>query len=135
MKTEQLLQVAAGVILHPMHPGKFLLSKRPMDRHLGGLWEFAGGKIEADETPERAIIRELKEEFDVEVTVNKKVTHHIYHYPEVSLELHTFEVVITSGDIKLLEHDEISWVTIDDVDKYPIAPSNKMIIDYLRIKH
>lgn len=106
-----------------------------MDRHLGGLWEFAGGKIEADETPERAIIRELKEEFDVEVTVNKKVTHHIYHYPEVSLELHTFEVVITSGDIKLLEHDEISWVTIDDVDKYPIAPSNKMIIDYLRIKH
>ncbi|OHX66020.1 (deoxy)nucleoside triphosphate pyrophosphohydrolase [Flammeovirga pacifica] len=131
MTTKQLLQVATAVIINPDSPEEFLLAKRPLDRHLGGQWEFAGGKIEEGEDPEHAIVRELKEEFDIEVEVINKVCQHVYHYPEVSLDLHTFRVKIVSGDIKLLEHDAAVWVSKNEVETYLLASSNHEILQHI----
>lgn len=75
-----------------------------------GLWEFPGGKIEPNETKEKAIVREIKEELDVDIQVKSYLYEKVFNYPEKNINLIALECERISGDIKLLEHEDYKWV-------------------------
>src|SRR6185295_20228273 len=90
--------------------GKYLVARRKQDAHLGGLWEFPGGKREPGETMEHCLKRELQEELGVEIgePTQWQVIQHAY--PEKTVELHFFQCRINRGDPMPLACDEIRWV-------------------------
>lgn len=112
---------------------KILIAKKREGKPLAGYWEFPGGKIESDETPEDALVRELKEEMEIEIEVNKYVGESIYDYGNnkiVSLKGYTAK--IKSGEIKLTDHDEYKWVTLEEIDEYKMAPADISLINFIK---
>ncbi|MBM6838984.1 (deoxy)nucleoside triphosphate pyrophosphohydrolase, partial [Clostridium saudiense] len=94
---------------------KILIAKKREGKPLAGLWEFPGGKIEEGETPEESLIRELMEEMNIKVRVNEYVGESIYDYGDgkvISLKGFTAEII--EGDIKLTDHDEYKWITLEE---------------------
>lgn len=108
---------------------KILIAKKREGKPLAGLWEFPGGKIEEGETPEESLIRELMEEMNIKVRVDEYVGESIYDYGHgkvISLKGFTAEIV--EGDIKLTDHDEYKWVTLEEICNYRIAPADISLI-------
>lgn len=103
-----MLEVVCGIIKSP--EGKILACRRGLDRHLGGLWEFPGGKIDAGETPEEALRRELQEELGIGVRVRKQLAA-IVEWTDgaVSIRLRGFSCEIIDGSPHAHEHEEIRW--------------------------
>jgi len=125
---ENWLKVAAGIILKG---DKVLIAKRPSNKHQGGLWEFPGGKVEANETPFQALKRELKEEIALDI-IQADLYHDIqFNYPDKSVHLFFFMVMDFSGDAKGLEGQEICWVALDDLKQYEFPEANKKIVTSL----
>ena len=113
--------------------GKILIAKRETgDELFAGLWEFPGGKIEEGETPEECMARELKEELDIEVEVGELITSNKYKYPHGIFELLAYRVKHISGKIILNDHDEIKWVTIDQMSSFEFPPADIPIIKELK---
>jgi 8-oxo-dGTP diphosphatase len=109
-----VIEVVCGVLLDD--DGKVLACRRSLDRHLGGLWEFPGGKVEAGEAPESALARELLEELGIVVGVGKRLDATVeWTDGAVTIRLAGFRCVIRSGEIEALEHDEIRWCTLDEL--------------------
>ncbi|NJL50155.1 MAG: 8-oxo-dGTP diphosphatase MutT, partial [Leptolyngbyaceae cyanobacterium SM2_5_2] len=112
--------------------GQILIDRRRPEGLLGGLWEFPGGKIEADETVEDCIRREILEELGIYIEVGQPlctVTHAYSHF-KVTLNVH--HCTHLSGDPQPIECDEIRWVTLDALDEYPFPKANIQIIEALR---
>lgn len=105
-ETTPAIQVIAAVI---RCGSKILLAQRKRG-HLAGKWEFPGGKIEAGESPEDCLARELREEFDIEVRVGKFIATSRFKNKEISIELHGYEVEFVLGDFVLRDHNAIQWV-------------------------
>lgn len=108
---------------------KILIAKKREGKPLAGLWEFPGGKIEEGETPEESIIRELMEEMNIKVRVNEYVGESIYDYGDgkiISLKGFTAEII--EGNIKLTDHDEYKWVTLEEIYNYKVAPADIPLI-------
>ena len=108
---------------------KILIAKKREGKPLAGLWEFPGGKIEEGETPEENLIRELMEEMNIKVRVNEYVGESIYDYGDgkvISLKGFTAEII--EGDIKLTDHDEYKWVTLEEIYNYKVAPADIPLI-------
>ncbi|MDO4535570.1 MAG: (deoxy)nucleoside triphosphate pyrophosphohydrolase [Clostridium perfringens] len=111
---------------------KILIAKKREGKSLAGYWEFPGGKIENGETSEEALVRELKEEMDIEVEVNRYVGESIYDYGNnkiISLKGHTAKII--GGEIKLTDHDEYRWVTLKEIKGYKIAPADIPLINFI----
>ncbi|MEX1064072.1 MAG: (deoxy)nucleoside triphosphate pyrophosphohydrolase [Candidatus Paceibacterota bacterium] len=125
MKT---IDVTAGII---NRNGKFLIAKRKKGKHLEGKWEFPGGKIEALETPEECLQRELEEEFGVKVAVADFVAESIFNYGDRVIRLLGYRAEYVSGDFKLNAHDEIKWITTDEFSKFDFAEADLPIIEKL----
>jgi 8-oxo-dGTP diphosphatase len=103
-----MLEVVCGIIRNPS--GKILACRRGLDRHLGGLWEFPGGKVDAGETPEAALARELHEELSITVIVGKPLAAIVeWTDGEVSIRLRGFYCEILQGSPHAHEHEEIRW--------------------------
>jgi 8-oxo-dGTP diphosphatase len=113
--------------------GKILIGKRkPEDELFGGLWEFPGGKIEESETPKECMARELKEELEIEVEVGELIISNKHKYPHGIFELLAYRVGHVSGDFVLNNHDEIKWVTVDEMSNFEFPPADAPIIKYLK---
>lgn len=95
---------------------------------LKGQWEFPGGKIEPGETGEQAIIREIKEELDVDICVLRYITTSSYDYPTFHINLAIYEAVITKGEIHDHEHTSLKWVKRSDMEKLNWCPADVNII-------
>jgi 8-oxo-dGTP diphosphatase len=120
------IRVAVGVIKNPQ--GQVLIALRDDTRHQGGLWEFSGGKIEAHETAEQALKRELKEELAIEV-INATPLITIHHsYPDRAVQLIVFLVEQFVGEPHSAEGQAIQWVHVNDLKKYPFPAANQAII-------
>lgn len=125
-----MIDVVAAVIKDK--EGKILITKRNLKKAQGGLWEFPGGKIEPNETRKNAIIREIKEELDVDIKVDKYLAEKEFIYPEKTINLIALECTITKGNIKLLEHEDYRWINKNNLEEYEFAPADTFIVKKLK---
>ena len=122
------LPVVAAVIYRDQN---LLLARRKAGKSMAGFWEFPGGKIENDEAPEKALARELLEEFDIVVSVGKEIATHRHDYEHIKIELIAHETRIESGEFELRDHDAIIWVTSLEARQYNLAPADIPILDHI----
>lgn len=95
-------------------------------------WEFPGGKIELGETPETAIVREIKEELDTEIEVVKLLDTVEYDYPQFHLSMDCFICKIKSGDLVLKEHEAAKWLTKENLDSVDWLPADLSLVEKIR---
>jgi len=121
------IRVVAAVVIRK---DRFLLCQRPEHKRHGGLWEFPGGKIEDGESDLEAASRELDEELAVEVHT---VTHPLFSKQDPGSEfVIEFMRVEITGEPKALEHIDVRWVTVDEADELPLAPSDRAFLQSLQ---
>ena len=121
-----MIEVVCGVIQDA--GGRYLACLRPPSKHLGGFWEFPGGKVEAGELPEDALVRELREELAVEVEVGRRLEDVVWNYDGGAIRLMPFLCRILSGELRAVEHEELRWCVPDDFHAIPWAPADLPIL-------
>src|SRR3989344_7077282 len=109
------IEVVAAVL---RQDNKFLIAKRKADQHVGGKWEFPGGKIEKEETPEACLKRELFEEFGIEANVDSFFMESRFDYGDKQIRLLLYYATHISCIFELHVHDEIRWVSKDELANY-----------------
>ena len=124
----KIVNVSAAVIVKD---NKYFIAKRNKDKHLGGYFEFPGGKQDDNETLEQTVIREIKEELNVDITVDRKLGEEHYSDEKINVHLHYFFCTIIKGDSVLKEHEEAAWVSKEEFNKYKFAEGDKDIISLL----
>ena len=107
---------------------RFMICQRPAYKARGLLWEFVGGKVEAGETMEQALIRECREELDITVSVGDIFTQVVHEYPDIHIRLTLFNCSIADGIPKLLEHHDLKWITPDQISSFEFCPADKDIL-------
>jgi len=108
--------------------GRLLLSRRPDDAHLGGLWEFPGGKLEADESPERAAEREVLEELRVTCRARSRRASIAHDYADRSVILHPVDCDYVSGEPRALEVSAFAWVIPAELGGYEFPEANAKLL-------
>ena len=114
--------------------GRILISQRPEGKSMAGLWEFPGGKLEAGETPERALIRELKEELNIETAESclAAFTFASHSYDDFHLLMPVFLCRKWDGVPQPREGQNLKWVKINDLKNYPMPPADEPLIAMIR---
>ena len=127
------IAVVAAVI---KHENKILCVQRAPSKYdyISLKYEFPGGKVEQDETPEQAIIREIQEELNMEIVVHSHLITVDYDYPDFSISLNTFLCHSNDKDLQLLEHVDYQWLTIDELTILDWAAADLPIVDKLQRK-
>ena len=95
-------------------------------------WEFPGGKIDAGETPEEALCREIKEELDTEIAVGELFTTINYDYPTFHITMHCYLCTIENGSLTLLEHEAAKWLSLEQLDSVTWLPADLLVIAELQ---
>lgn len=108
---------------------KFMICQRPENKARGLLWEFVGGKVEPNETKEQALIRECQEELDITLKVGKVFLDVVHEYPDITVHLTLFNAVISEGEPKLLEHNDLRWITPKEIPQYDFCPADEEILE------
>lgn len=108
--------------------GLVLACQRADDRHLGGLWEFPGGKVEDGESANEALVREIREELDIEIQTLSELRPVVWEYEERTIQLHPYRCKIVSGEPRALEHKEIAWSKLEELDQYEWAGADLTIV-------
>ena len=121
-----MIDVVAGLILDPA--GRLLACRRPPGKHLGGLWEFPGGKIEPGETPEHALVRELGEELGITVSPGQRLTPVVHDYGRGPIRLIPIACTILNGSPEPREHSEIRWCRPDELTAFELAAADLPIL-------
>ncbi len=125
MKT---LNVVAAII---HKDNKILATKRGYGEFINQ-WEFPGGKIEENESKEEALIREIKEELNVDIEITNFALDLEYQYPNFYLKMSCFDCIIKNGTPKLLEHNDARWLSKDELDDVNWIPADIAAVDYLK---
>ena len=111
---------------------RFLACQRPAHKARGLLWEFVGGKVEPGETKEQALIRECKEELDVTVAVQDVFMEVDHVYPDLTVHLTLFNASIAEGVPQKIEHNDLRWITVEEIDQYEFCPADEEILRRLK---
>ena len=120
--------VVAAVILKS---NKFFIAQRNRNKHMGLCWEFPGGKVEKNENFEQALKREIKEELNISILINKKIGVENYQDNKINVKLHYYLCSHIDGDFILNEHEDSAWVAKNEFNKYNFAEGDKDIISLL----
>ena len=130
MKT---IRVVAAIIKAINEDGEPIIfaTQRGYGDFKGG-WEFPGGKIEEGETPQEALVREIKEELETEISVGELIDTIEYDYPTFHLSMDCFWTEIVSGDLVLTEHEAAKWLTKDELDSVEWLPADITLIDNIK---
>lgn len=99
-----------------------------------GWWEFPGGKVEMGETPEAALVREIKEELDSDILVNEYIDTVEYDYPSFHLSMRCYFCQLVSGELTLKEAEDGRWLTKDSIDEVKWLPADIMILEKIKEK-
>lgn len=113
---------------------KFMICQRPAHKARGLLWEFVGGKVEPGETKEQALIRECREELAVTVSVGEIFMDVTHEYPDLTVHLTLFNAVIAEGEPQKLEHNDIRWITPQEIPDYEFCPADEEILEEIRAR-
>jgi 8-oxo-dGTP diphosphatase len=123
------IEVVAAII---RKDDKILITLRPDNVHLARLWEFPGGKVEAGESLQMALRREIREELGIEIRVDDKVFTLDYDYPTRSVRLHFFNCSVIDGDAQPLKVADLQWVNPHEIVNYEFPPADAELINILR---
>ena len=107
---------------------RFMICQRPEGKKRALLWEFVGGKVESGETKEAALIRECMEELAVTVAPQEIFMDVTHEYPDITVHLTLFNAVITEGIPQKLEHNDIRFITVDEIPQYDFCPADIEIL-------
>ena len=111
---------------------RFLACQRPAHKARGLLWEFVGGKVEPGETREQALIRECQEELAVTVAVQDVFMEVDHVYPDLTVHLTLLNASIAEGIPQKLEHNDLRWITVEEIEQYPFCPADEEILRRLK---
>jgi 8-oxo-dGTP diphosphatase len=123
-----VIEVSAGLIFRN---GQLLITQRHADSHLGGLWEFPGGKREAGESFEECLVRELREELGIEVSVGQLLESITHTYPEKVVQLKFFMCSLISGEPRPLDCAAVQWVNREGLVKYQFPAADEKLLKRL----
>lgn len=122
---EKVIEVVAALI---RRGDKFLICQRPAHKERGLLWEFVGGKVEAGESKEQALIRECREELNIGVSVGEKFAEVTHRYSDMTVHLTLLNATVTDGEPQLLEHAAIEWITTSRIPDYEFCPADTVFL-------
>ena len=120
-----MVEVVAALI---WQGDKFMICQRPAHKARGLLWEFVGGKVEPGETKEQALIRECQEELAVTLAVGDVFMDVTHEYPDLTVHLTLFNATIAEGEPVMLEHNDIQWITPNEIPNYEFCPADVEIL-------
>jgi 8-oxo-dGTP diphosphatase len=129
MKATGDITVVAAVIRD--QAGRVLLARRPDHTHMGGLWEFPGGKIRAGENPRPALVRELREELGVEASIGERLASAIHEEPGLKILLLFFAARLLEGQPVGREGQDVRWVHPTELPDYPTPPADAELVALL----
>ncbi|MEM7436992.1 MAG: (deoxy)nucleoside triphosphate pyrophosphohydrolase [Myxococcota bacterium] len=118
--------VAAAVVVHE---GQVLLTKRLDEQHLGGMWEFPGGKLESDESPEEALVRECREECGIDIEVHEVLDVTFHRYPQRSVLILFYRCTWLGGEVQHLQVADHAWVTPNGLGSYDLPPADVRVVE------
>ena len=124
-----MTEVVAALI---WEENRFLACQRPAHKARGLLWEFVGGKVEPGETKEQALIRECQEELAVTVAVQDVFMEVDHVYPDLTVHLTLFNASIAEGIPQKIEHNDLRWITVEEIDQYEFCPADEEILRRLK---
>ena len=127
-----MIDVVAAIIKNS--DGKILIAQRNLKKSQGGLWEFPGGKIEPNETKESAIVREIKEELNMDIVCESHFDDKVYEYPDKTIRLIALNCTMINQKYEILEHEQVKWINLDEFDNYEFAPADKYFVNKLAKK-
>ena len=128
LKTQNCVEVSAALIFHG---GKLLITQRHAASHLGGLWEFPGGKREPGETFEQCLVREIREELGVEIFVGKLFEEISHDYPEKSVRLKFFLCELIAGEPQPLDCAAVKWIEKSELAKFEFPAADARLLEKL----
>lgn len=111
---------------------RFMICQRPAHKARGMMWEFVGGKVEPGESKGQALVRECREELAVEVAVGDIFLEVTHTYPDITVHLTLFHASIVQGVPQKLEHNDIRYITVDEIPQYEFCPADEVILQELR---
>lgn len=120
-----MTEVAAALI---WNGDKFMICQRPLHKSNALLWEFVGGKLEKGETKEEALVRECMEELGITVAVGEEFFDIVHTYPDITVHLTLFNATIAEGTPKLIEHNDIRWITPEEIPQYKFCKADDEIL-------
>jgi 8-oxo-dGTP diphosphatase len=124
-----MIRVVLGFVCNKQ--GKYLLAKRHAAKEHGGLWEFPGGKIEDGESPSKAIVREIMEEFVADIEVEKLHQHYLYKDSRSEIEFFPISCNLISKVVNPTEHQEYEFLDVKEILKYELAPADYEALEIL----
>lgn len=128
MMEQKITEVVAALIVKDH---RFLICQRPAHKTRGLLWEFVGGKVEPGETLPQALIRECLEELGIRVTPQEIFMQLVHTYPDITVRLTLFWAQ-TQDTPQRLEHNDLRWISVDEIDHFPFCPADRDILAKLK---
>ncbi|WP_139991865.1 8-oxo-dGTP diphosphatase MutT [Paenibacillus paridis] len=126
-----MIEVAAAIIDDKQ--GRILIARRSSEKSQAGLWEFPGGKLEENETPEDCLRRELLEEMSITIEPTSFFAQNEHCYGTTCIRLLAYKATYIEGEIKLVDHDEYCWVYREELKDYDFAPADIKFVNQLLI--
>ena len=126
-----MIEVVAALI---WDNDKFMICQRPVNKARSLLWEFVGGKVEPGETKEQALIRECQEELAVTLSVGDVFMDVRHKYTDITVHLTLFNATIAEGVPQKLEHNDIKWITFEEIPDYEFCPADKEFLEKIITK-
>ena len=126
---KRIIEVVAALIVQG---DRFLACQRPPHKARGLLWEFVGGKVESGESGPEALVRECREELGVTLGVLGEVADVTHEYPELTVHLTLYRSEILAGEVQRLEHHDVRWITVEEMDAYAFCPADQPFCRLIR---
>ncbi len=121
-----MVEVVAALI---WDENRFMICQRPAHKARALLWEFVGGKVEPGESKEQALMRECREEIAVTLSVGSIFMDVVHEYPDITFHLTLYNATIAEGSPQRLEHNDIKWITPQQIPHYNFCPADKEILE------
>ena len=127
-----MVEVVAALI---WDNNKLMICQRPAHKARALLWEFVGGKVEPGETKEQALIRECQEELSVTISAGDVFMDVVHEYPDITVHLTLFNAIIVEGTPQKLEHNDIHWITPNEIANYEFCPEDEEILETIKCRY